>query len=345
MEEFLEGYYNINDSFFYKILKNENGKFTASDPSGSEYPMKVEYGHFGEADPEVEKISGGKTFNVKLTIGFTVHKAEFSDLGVIYDEGRKCSLKGFSGIAGLEKITEEEFEKIMNDFDPIEAPSGPYKIQPDKSGRILWLTGAPGMGKSTSAQLLARSHEYVYYEADCFKALKNPYIPLDVEDPSMAQTNQKPLKGPGIEERKSALKKLQGTWSNFLQGKEFDKAALLEYYHLMAADIAKEKNRIGGGFAVAHVLFSADIRSAIREILGPDLIIIVLTMPRAERRERILRRHHGDEKSADLFDYFENRMEGVLENEPNTIEIKVDSAMTKEEVVNEIIKRVEKLTS
>ena len=38
-------------------------------------------------------------------------------------------------------------------------------------------------------------------------------------------------------------------------------------------------------------------------------------------------------------------MEGVLENEPNTIEIKVDSAMTKEEVVNEIIKRVEKLTS
>ena len=120
------------------------------------------------------------------------------------------------------------------------------------------------MGKSTSAQLLARSHEYVYYEADCFKALKNPYIPLDVEDPSMAQTNQKPLKGPGIEERKSAIKKLQGTLSNFVQGKEFDKAALLEYYHLMAADIAKEKNRIGGGFAVAHVLFSADIRSAIR---------------------------------------------------------------------------------
>ena len=39
-----------------------------------------------------------------------------------------------------------------------------------------------------------------------------------------------------------------------------------------------------------------------REVLGPDLIIIVLTMPRAERRERILRRHHGDEKSADLFD-------------------------------------------
>ena len=60
---------------------------------------------------------------------------KFSDLGVIFDEGRKCSIKGFAGIAGLEKITEEVFEKIMNDFDPIEAPPGPYRLQPDKRGR------------------------------------------------------------------------------------------------------------------------------------------------------------------------------------------------------------------
>merc|ERR1712179_620249 len=103
-----------------------------------------------------------------------------------------------------------------------------------------------------------------------------------------------------------------------------------EYYRLMATDIAKEKKRIGGGFAVAHVLFTAEIRSAIREVLGPDLIIIMLTMPRAERRERILRRHQGDVQSVDLF---ESRMDGVQENEPNTIEIKVDGAMTKDEVV------------
>ena len=38
-------------------------------------------------------------------------------------------------------------------------------------------------------------------------------------------------------------------------------------------------------------------------------------------------------------------MDGVQENEPNTIEIKVDGAMTKYEVVAEVIERVEKLTS
>ena len=61
---------------------------------------------------------------------------EFVDLGVVYAEGMKCSMKGMVGVSGLEKISEEEYEEIMNDFDPIEAPPGPYKIQPEKSGKV-----------------------------------------------------------------------------------------------------------------------------------------------------------------------------------------------------------------
>ena len=83
-------------------------------------------------------------------------------------------------------------------------------------------------------------------------------------------------------------------------------------------------------------------------------------MSSADRRERLLARHKGDVKAADMFDVrtffpcmlyfkkhvfqtFEKLMEGVQENEPNTIEMKVDSAMTRDEVVAEIIQRVEKL--
>jgi len=352
MSRFLEGYYKANDCY-YKFLKNEDGKFVASSASGTEFAMQVEYGDFGEADPEVEKRSGGKTYNVKLTLRIVnkeennekegvadAKNFEFCDLGVIFAEGRKCSIKGFTGVAGLEKITNEEFEKMMNDFDPIEAPPGPYKVQPDKKGKILWFTGAPGMGKSTCAQLLARNHGYVYYEADCFGSLLNPYIPLDVDNPSMAKMYQKPVKGKGMEERRTLGRKFQGALVNMMQGKEYDKEALLEYYSLMAADIASEKKRIGGDFAVAHVLLTADIRAAMREQLGPDLIIIVLTMSTADRRERILARHKGDVKSADLFDHFEKIMEGVQENEPNTIELRVDSAMTRDEVVAEIIRKI-----
>ena len=90
-----------------------------------------------------------KTYNVKLIMSFTEDnteteeaqegetekKFEFSDHGIVYEEGRKCSMKGAGGVSDLIKISEEELEEIMNDFDPIEAPPGPYKVQPEKPGK------------------------------------------------------------------------------------------------------------------------------------------------------------------------------------------------------------------
>jgi len=50
--------------------------------------------------------------------------------------------------------------------DPIEAPSCPfYKMQPENQGILLFISGVPGTGKSTSAQFLAR-------EFGGFKCLK-----------------------------------------------------------------------------------------------------------------------------------------------------------------------------
>ena len=120
------------------------------------------------------------------------------------------------------------------------------------------------MGKSTSAQLLARNHGYVYYEADCFMSFKNPYVPLDAANPSMAQMYQKVLKGPGMEERQAAVKKCQNVWGDLMAGNDYDKEIMLEFYRHMARDIAREKKRIGGDFAIAHVLLTAEIRAAIR---------------------------------------------------------------------------------
>ena len=40
------------------------------------------------------------------------------------------------GHTSIEKITEEELMAIENDFDPIEAPPGPYKVQPQNQGKI-----------------------------------------------------------------------------------------------------------------------------------------------------------------------------------------------------------------
>ena len=56
------------------------------------------------------------------------------------------------------------------------------------------MIGPPGAGKSTTAALLGRYHGYVYYEADCLIHCSNPYIDPNVEEPTMMQSNQKPLK-------------------------------------------------------------------------------------------------------------------------------------------------------
>ena len=75
------------------FLQNENGKFTAMDAIDSEYAMRVDYGDFGEADDEIQRRSGEKNYNIKLTISFVGDRGlkeqeERQKAGVTEDEVR-----------------------------------------------------------------------------------------------------------------------------------------------------------------------------------------------------------------------------------------------------------------
>merc|ERR1711983_214161 len=73
--------------------------------------------------------------------------------------------------------------------------SHPYKVQPENQGKLIFISGAPGSGKSTTALKLAKKEGFVYYEGDGFIFLRNPYIPLDAEEPSFATSKQKRIRG------------------------------------------------------------------------------------------------------------------------------------------------------
>ena len=42
--------------------------------------------------------------------------------------------------------------------------------------------------------MLGRHDDYVYYEADCTGNFLNPFVPTDVDNPTIAAFRQKPLK-------------------------------------------------------------------------------------------------------------------------------------------------------
>ena len=109
---------------------------------------------------------------------------------------------------------------------------------------------------------------YVYYEVDCFRGLRNPYIPLDVPNPTMAQDSQRHLTGEGKEERKVVCEKAVKWWEKTLFKKETptdeDEAACDDIMDLLAENILSERRRIGGDWVVAGCLCRSKERNRIR---------------------------------------------------------------------------------
>ena len=220
------------------------------------------YGVFGEVDEEIAEMTGEKNYTVEMT--FDMLGKVSINLGVIVEEGTKFVIRAHGLIMTLDWVTEEEAERLANDGDPIEAPTSPYKVEPDRQGRLVWLAGPPGLGKSTSAQLLSREHGYVYYEGDCFLGLKNPYIPPSVEGAGMAHLKQRKLVGKGAAERRKSVDGTMKQWEVRIGGGEWEAAAMQEGYKEMFEDIARERARLGGDWAVACLLDSRAIRDLAR---------------------------------------------------------------------------------
>ena len=60
------------------------------------------------------------------------------EYGVITDKGNNCYVEG-QKIYQFVKLSNEEYEKMINDFDPIEAPPGPYTVQERQGSQLLFL--------------------------------------------------------------------------------------------------------------------------------------------------------------------------------------------------------------
>ena len=153
------------------------------------------YGNYGETNAKIFQATGNRFYNVKIKNWYTVY-------GVLNKEGTKLYVEGFAtNIPAhdpyylLELISDEELEQFKANRQSALSPICPYVVpNPDSIGKLIWISGPPGSGKSTTAQIFARDHGFIHYQVDCFNNCVNPFTDVNADSPTLAQTVQMPLK-------------------------------------------------------------------------------------------------------------------------------------------------------
>ena len=339
----VDGYYRIGSiSSWVYLVEGESVTMQglAGEPSvkSDDPTMKGtwKYGEFGDTHPAVEEETGKKCNNVEMKLWAD----KWVEKGVLSDDGKKLSFFGMENkVDTCEWLSEQELATLKDSGDPVDAPPGPYKLQPETLGKILWISGAPGLGKSTSGHLLSKTAGYVYYEADAFMSHVNPYIPPEAEEPSMATMKQRFLKGvpqERIDAVADGMKDIMAMYSC----EEFDQNKVECFYSAMCKDIAKERMRMGGEWAVAQAVPSKALRGYIREQLGPDLIFIVLSMTKEDQLERVKARHGDNNFFVDFLAKTYSLFEPATRDEENSINLTVTNDMSRQDVIEKILEAV-----
>merc|ERR1711974_499630 len=114
------------------------------------------------------------------------------------------------------------------------------------------------------------------------------------------------------------------------------------FYTNIAKDIATQKKRVGGDFAIAQAITSREMRDHIRLTL-PDCIFITLTLTKENQKKRVQARH-GDDCGPilDMFERIFQFYEGPGEGEKNVYDIDVTEDMTPDDVMTAVLEILDK---
>ena len=126
----------------------------------------------------------------------------------------------------------------------------------------------------------------------------------------------------------------------------YDAESVKPFYKLLAEDIVRHKNRLGGNFAVAQAVPTREFRDHMKEVFGPQAIFVTIRLSKETNAKRVEARHaDGDEEMKKKVLEFLNGMydqyEDAQPGEENCITVHVGPEDGKEEVMNKILKLVE----
>jgi len=265
---------------------------------------------------------GGENNTVEITLNGETATAQVSK-----DSKTITGGPGALATSSLNWITPEEADIIRNrEKEPVSAPNVPYPLRPGKVGKIAFLSGPPGSGKSTISGIIAKKEKWIYYEGDGFFLGFNPYV-FPNESQVEARSDKPALIGPGMAERGGALVQFLINQHQLGLNQTNNRRPTDHYYNLMAEDIKTERNRVGGDWIVAFAIDKRLDRDIFRKVLGEDLIFVVLDISLDLVKERLKGRGKGEDELAN--DHW--KYEPASEDEPNTIGFEIIKSRSKEE--------------
>ena len=123
-----------------------------------------------------------------------------------------------------------------------------------------------------------------------------------------------------------------------------DWSLLIPVYQEVAQDIKKQKNRIGGNFAVTETATKRSLRDAIKEVI-PECIFITLTLSRETQRKRCFARHGDGKQSEGILKFFTaifDACELPGEGEKNCFNVNITEEMSDTEVMKQVLEILKK---
>lgn len=209
-----------------------------------------------------------------------------------------------------------------------------------KPGKLVFVSGPSGAGKSTVAGMIAKKHEWIHYEGDGFLFGFNPYV-FPNESQVDARSDKPALIGEGMAARFLALKAGFENQIQLALNLTTDRSPTNNVLTLMANDILKERQRIGGDWIVSFAIAKRVDRDFLRKVLGKDLIFVVLDISLGLVIERLSGRE-GVEKNREEAEKFHSVFEPAEKDEPNTIPFEMKRGATREENAQAIFDLINK---
>ena len=130
------------------VLVSGDKATSVDNPNVNFNVMRLRSGDFGEAAAEVAEAAGEARYTVEIT--YKMLDEERVRLAVLAEGGTKFFFKGTMAtrpVGCMRWISPEEVEAMVEVEEAADAPSTHCSLQPERQGRLLWITGAPCLGK------------------------------------------------------------------------------------------------------------------------------------------------------------------------------------------------------